>query len=74
FQYLLKLRAHYTPQMLQAIEQLFGKESNSEKEFNWQDMVMKMSRTTTEEKIEIGTRHRQESNLAPIDAKLVEED
>jgi len=74
FQYLLKLRAHYTPQMLQAIEQLFGKESNGEKEFNWQDMVMKMSRTTTEEKIEIGTRHRQESNLAPIDAKLVEED
>ena len=74
FQYLLKLRAHYTPQQLQAVEQLFGKGGDGAEEFNWQDMVMKLSRKTTEETISIGTRQRQESNLAPVDAKLAEED
>lgn len=63
FQYLLRLRPHYTPQQLQAIEQLFGKD-NGEREFNWTDFVLTMSRTTEEVKVE--TRHRQEPELSPI--------
>ena len=72
FQYLLKLRAHYTPQQLQAIEQLFGK-GNGQKDFNWTDFVLTMSRTKDEVKIE--TRHKQEAQLAPIiDAEVIELD
>lgn len=71
FQYLLKLRAHYTPQQLQAVEQLFGRGS-SEKEFNWTDMVMEIQRKTETETVRIGTAHRQESHLAPIDVDATE--
>ena len=70
FQYLLKLRAHYTPQQLQSIEQMFGKGDNKE-DFNWMEHVMEYSRTET---VKVGTVQRQESNLAPIDAKVVGED
>ena len=69
FQYLLKMRAHYTPQQLQAIEQLFGT-GDSGKEFNWADYVLTLSHTKEEIKIE--TRHRQESQLATIDADYTE--
>ena len=70
FQYLLKARAHYTPQQLQAIEQLFGRGS-SEEEFNWTDFVMTLSRTKEEVRIE--TRRSQESQLASIiDADIKE--
>lgn len=69
FQYLLKLRAHYTPQQLQAIEQLFGNGEKGGKEFNWQDFFITLSRTKEEVKIE--TRHRQEPQLAPIDVEGV---
>lgn len=70
FQYLLKMRAHYTPQQLQAIEQLFG--GSSGKEFNWTDFVLTLSRTREEVKIE--TRHRQEPQLAPVEDEVVESD
>ena len=68
FQYLLKLRAHYTPQQLQAIEQLFGK-GDGDKSFNWTDFVMTLSRTKEEIKVE--TRHMQEPNLALINTSEV---
>ena len=63
FQYLLKMRAHYTPQQLQVIETLLsaGKKGM---DFNFTDFVLTMRRTEAEVKIE--TRHRQESNLSPI--------
>lgn len=64
YQYLLKMRPHYTPQQLQAIEQLFSKGNNNDKEFNWTDFVMTLSRTKEEVKIE--TRHRSPSELATI--------
>lgn len=64
FQYLLKLRAHYTPQQLQAIEQLFAK-GNDDENFNWTDFVLTMSRTKEEVKVE--TRHRQPAELSTID-------
>lgn len=66
FQYLLKLRPHYTPQQLQAIEQLFSNGHGKEEDIrrNWTDIVLTMSRTKEEVKIE--TRHHQESELAPI--------
>ena len=69
FQYLLKARAHYTPQQLQAIEQLFGK-GNGKEEFNWTDFVLTLSRTKEEVRVE--TRKRQESNLATIDGDFEE--
>jgi len=69
FQYLLKARAHYTPQQLQAIEQLFGKGDGKE-EFNWTDFVLTMSRTKEEIKVE--TRKHQESNLATIEGDYKE--
>ena len=70
FQYLLKARPFYTPQQLQAIEQLFTKDDGGG-EFNWTDFVMTLSRTKEEVKIE--TRHRQPSELSPIvEGELVE--
>ena len=64
FQYLLKMRAHYTPQQLQAIEQLFGRK-DGEKELNWTDFVLTLSRTKEEIKVE--TRHRQPAELATLE-------
>jgi len=63
FQYLLKLRAHYTPQQLQSIEALFGDGDNKEV-FNWSEFVLTMSRTTKEE-VKVETRHRSPSALSP---------
>lgn len=73
YQYLLRMRQHYTPQMLQSIEAVFGKGGNS-KEFNWTDFVVTMSRTQVKEEVKVETRHRQESNLAPleIDSELTD--
>lgn len=64
FQYLLKARAFYTPQQLQAIEQLFGRGDESGKEFNWTDFVMTLERT--KESVRIETRHQQPAQLSPI--------
>lgn len=72
FQYLLKLRAHYTPQQLQAIEHLFGRGNKEGETANWTDLVLSLSRTTVKEEVKIGTRHRQESELTLIDGDLVE--
>lgn len=69
FQYLLKLRAHYTPQQLQAIEQLFSR-GDGNKEFNWTDFVLTMSRT--EEEIKVETRHRQEPELSTVAGEFTE--
>ena len=69
FQYLLKLRPHYSPQQLQAIEQLFGR-GNGEKELDWTEIVLRMSETKKE--VTIGTRHRSDSHLAPIEASAKE--
>lgn len=63
FQYLLKLRAHYTPQQLQAIEVLFGKDGSG-KSTNWTDLILTLRRT--EEELRIETRHKQKPELAPI--------
>ena len=69
FQYLLRLRAHYTPQQLQAIEQLFGRK-DGEKELNWTDFVLTLSRTKEEVKVE--TRHRQQPELATVEGDYKE--
>lgn len=63
FKYLLQMRSHYTPQQLQAIEQLFGKGGGSG-EVNFTDFVLTLSRKSEELKIE--SRKRQEPQLAPI--------
>lgn len=69
FQYLLKARAHYTPQQLQAIEQLFGG-NGDKKAGNWTDLVLTLSRTREEVKIE--TRHKQVPELATIEGDYTE--
>lgn len=70
FQYLLKLRAHYTPQQLQTIEQLFGSGNGENKEFNWQDLVLTMSKTKEELRVE--TRRHQEPELSTIEGDFKE--
>ena len=70
FQYLLKLRAYYTPQQMQIMEQLFGRGATAGKEFNWMDVVTTLSRTR--EEIRIETRQRSPSPLAHIDENLDE--
>ena len=62
--YLLQMRSHYTPQQLQAIEQLFGRGNKDGERTDWTDIVLSMKRTTEEVKIE--TRQRQEPQLAHI--------
>ncbi len=62
FQYLLRLRAHYTPQQLQAVEQLFSTKDPS-KEFHWQDFMLRFSQTKDGSTLEVGTRQKQESGL-----------
>lgn len=69
FQYLLKARAHYTPQQLQVIEQLFGR-GVGDKGFNFTDFVLTLSKSKEEIKIE--TRQRQEPNLATIEGDFTE--
>ena len=65
YQYLLRLRQHYTPQQLQAIEQLFGRGDSSGESLNWTDLVLTLSKKTEEIKIE--SRQRQDSNLSKLD-------
>lgn len=74
FQYLTKMRAHYTPQQLQAIENLFGRGGKAGENTNWTDFVLTMSRTKEEVKIE--TRRHQEPELGTIegDFKEIEQD
>lgn len=64
-QYLLRLRQHYTPQQLQAIEQLFGRGDSQGESLNWTDLVLTLSRKTEELKIE--TRQRQDSELSKLE-------
>ena len=68
FQYLTKMRAHYTPQQLQAIEALFGRTGEGGETNSWTDFVLSLSRTTTnKDEITIRTRHRQPSELGLIE-------
>lgn len=64
FQYLLKMRAFYSPQQFLAIEQLFGQGTGGGKAVNFTDFVLTLSRKTEEVKIE--SRQRQEPKLARI--------
>ena len=69
FKYLLQMRSHYTPQQLQAIEQLFGSASSGGKEVNWTDYVLTMSRKTETEEVKLmpkDSRQRQEPELSRI--------
>lgn len=66
FQYLLRLRPHYTPQQLQAIEQLLGNKSAGSDSFNWTDFVLTLSRTQTKDEVKVETRHRQPTELSPL--------
>lgn len=65
FQYLMKMRPFYTPQQLAAIQQLFGTPGTIAEGDGWMAMALKRTRTETEE-VTVMTRHRQESNIAPI--------
>ncbi len=64
FQYLLRLRAHYTPEQLRNIEQLFGKQSDQNPMTNWTDFFLTISRT--KEEVKIGTRQRTEPMLGKL--------
>ncbi len=70
FQYLLKMRPFYTPQQLQAIEQLFGRAGDTSKEVNWTDYVLTLSRTKEEIKVE--TRQRTPAQLSKLSEDLIE--
>lgn len=61
-QYILKMRAHYTPQQLQIIEGLVGVPSG--KEFNFTDLILTASRT--QDTLRIETRNRSGSELSPL--------
>jgi len=63
FQYLLRARAHYTPQQLQALEQIFVTGASGE-QFDFMDYVLRR-RTVTEE-IAVGTHQRREAPLAVV--------
>ena len=65
FQYLVKMRGHYTPQQLQAIEQLFGRDNGDGPEANWTDFFLAVKETVVRE-VKVGTRQRSESNLGKI--------
>ena len=65
FAYLKVMRAHYTPQQLQAINSLFGPSGGNGSGENWVEMALKLSRTVTEEVI-VETRHRQQPELANV--------
>ncbi len=65
FAYLKVMRAHYTPQQLQAINSLFGPSGGNGSGENWVEMALKLSRTVTEEVI-VETRHRQQPELATV--------
>ncbi len=72
FQYLLKARSLYTPQQLQAIEQLFGaSDGDGSKEINWIDVAQRVwergaEATIKQTEVKIGTRHTQPSELTSI--------
>lgn len=71
YKYLLQMRSHYTPQQLQAIEQLFGRGGKGTGETNFTDFVLSLSRTT--EEVKISTRKRQEPELAHITEEVAED-
>ena len=64
--YLLQMRSHYTPQQLQAIEQLFGSGKTGEKEVNFTDWVIQLSRKTETVEAKVQTRQRQEPEISRI--------
>ena len=66
FKYLLQMRSHYTPQQLQAIEQLFGGGDGRGAAVNFTDFVLTLSRKTQTEEVKIESRQRQEPELARI--------
>jgi len=66
FKYLLQMRAHYTPQQLQAIEQLFGRGNEGGAAVNFTDYVLSLRRTTETEEVKISSRQRQEPAIARI--------
>ncbi len=68
FQYLLRLRAHYTPEQLRNIEQLFGKQGSQNPMSNWTDFFLSISRT--KEEVRIGTR--QARSTEPQLSKITE--
>ena len=73
FQYLLKARAFYTPQQLQAIEQLFGHNGSSGSGgVNWTDLFVELSRTTVKEEIKIGTRQKSNPQIGKIQEDVIE--
>ncbi len=69
FQYLLRMRQHYTPQQLQTLEQLLGNNGGNgdTPDAHWTDFFLDISRTT--ETVKIGTRQRTE----PVLNKIAEE-
>ncbi len=66
FQYLLKARAHYTPQQLQAIEQMFGR-GNVGEEFNWTEVALALQQTEQGTEVRVATRQHRESKLARVE-------
>lgn len=62
-QYLIKMRSHYTPQQLQIIEALLAV-GGGQKGFDFTEFIFTLSRT--KESLNIETRKRSESQLAPI--------
>lgn len=72
FTYLTKMRAHYTPQQLQAIDNLFGRGGKAGENTNWTDFVLTMSRTKEEVRVE--TRRHQEPELGTLDGEFKEID
>ena len=64
FQYLLRMRAHYTPQQLQAINEVMWGKSSAGEEFNWTDFVLTLSRKTETMKVE--THRSQPPELSTI--------
>jgi len=67
YNYLLRMRAHYTPQQLQAIEQLFGGGGGGNGQpTNFTDFVLSLTRTSTVEEVKLESRKRQEPELARI--------
>lgn len=73
FQYLLKMRQHYSPQQLQAIEQLFGRGDGRGAMVNFTDFVLTLSRKTQTDEMKIESRERKEPEIARIIEADVEE-
>ena len=73
FQYLLKMRSHYTPQQLQIIETVVNpdtKDSGTDDALNFTEMAIRISRT--KETLEVGTRQRSPAELSKIELVQVD--